>query len=717
MVPSAGAETISSATITMFSDPGDYIGGGSSREYDQVNATVSGSATSAGINLMASGGTSGSSFTFNIAPAQGSTFMVGYYPGAQRTPFRSAGRPGIDISGDGRGCNEVAGAFEIRDISFSGSTIIALDLLYEQHCEGGGPALFGEIQIGRPLVKGLVVSSSSITWPTTGPGGLGTAVPVYVRNPGVAPVDVGSVSLDGYAAGEFDIQLDSCSGQTLSQSTSCAFYVSFAPTAQGPRQSRIRMSIANEEHSIQLDGQVPSGVTSLVMHSDPGDYIGAGRSYNFNSSNALMRFSGGPTGIGMSLDGDDGQWWYLNMDPRQGQVLGVGNYPNATRYPFNGTGNGLSVYGNGRGCNNLTGSFNVSQAVFSANDNSLQHFSATFEQHCEGAVPALTGEVKYNSAPVVTPPPNVVNLSAQRSAKGLSLNWDNPGATDYRYTVIRIQRGSPAAVAPFVGKAVYAGTDTDALVHGLDPGATYTVTAFTVDQYGNVSNPARLSVVGPPLARVNADFGGNGTTDLSVFRPSNGVWFVQGGITTSWGTSGDIPVPGDYDGNGTTDVAVFRPSNDVWFVNGGITTAWGTSGDIPVPGDYDGNGTTDVAVFRPSNGAWFVQGGITTTWGTSGDIPVPGDYDGNGTTDVAVFRPSNGAWFVQGGNTASWGTSGDIPVPGDYDANGTTDVAVFRPSNGVWFVLGGGSSAWGTSGDVPAPFPDAIRRSFYTALS
>jgi hypothetical protein len=50
----------------------------------------------------------------------------------------------------------------------------------------------------------------------------------------------------------------------------------------------------------------------------------------------------------------------------------------------------------------------------------------------------------------------------------------------------------------------------------------------------------------------------------------------------AWGTSGDIPVPGDYDGDGDDDIAVFRPSSGYWFVQGGPTVAFGTSGDLPV---------------------------------------------------------------------------------------------------------------------------------------
>jgi len=197
--------------------------------------------------------------------------------------------------------------------------------------------------------------------------------------------------------------------------------------------------------------------------------------------------------------------------------------------------------------------------------------------------------------------------------------------------------------------------------------------------------------------------------DIAVFRPSTGVWYVQGRPTTYWGASGDIPVPGDYNGDGTAEIAVFRPSTGVWYVNGGPTTYWGASGDIPVPGQYDADPATDIAVFRPSTGAWYVDGGPTTFWGAAGDMPVPGDYDGNGTDEIAVFRPSTGVWYVDGGPTTYWGADGDIPVPGQYDADPATDMTVFRPSTGVWYVEGGRTVYWGANGDVPAPLAPALQ--------
>ena len=226
--------------------------------------------------------------------------------------------------------------------------------------------------------------------------------------------------------------------------------------------------------------------------------------------------------------------------------------------------------------------------------------------------------------------------------------------------------------------------------------------------YVNGGTPVGWGIAGDVV--VPGDYDGDGKTDVAVFRPSEGLWYVKGGSTIGWGIAGDVPVPADYDGDGKTDIAVFRPSEGRWYIRGGATVDWGLPGDIAVPGDYDGDGTTDIAVFRPSEGRWYVHGGATIGWGVSGDIPVVGDYDGDGKTDVAVFRPSEGIWYVHGGATIGWGVSGDVPVPGDYDGDGKTDITVFRPSEGRWYVRGGATVGWGVSGDVPVVLPYAIRK-------
>ncbi len=201
-----------------------------------------------------------------------------------------------------------------------------------------------------------------------------------------------------------------------------------------------------------------------------------------------------------------------------------------------------------------------------------------------------------------------------------------------------------------------------------------------------------------------ANFDGDTKSEISVFRPSNGVWYSlsslnAGFVATQFGSSGDRIVPGDYDGDGKTDYAVYRPSEGLWYLlnstSGFTGIRFGAADDIPVPADYDGDGKTDIAVYRPSDGVWYLlqssAGFAATQFGISEDRPVPGDYDADGKADIAVFRPSTGIWYLlqssAGFAGAQFGAAEDKPVQGDYDGDGKTDIAVFRPSSGTWYLL------------------------------
>lgn len=204
---------------------------------------------------------------------------------------------------------------------------------------------------------------------------------------------------------------------------------------------------------------------------------------------------------------------------------------------------------------------------------------------------------------------------------------------------------------------------------------------------------------------VPADYTGDGKVDIAFYR--NGQWFVLRSEDSSFfafgfGAAGDIPSPGDFDGDGTADPAVFRPGIGTWFIlkSGGGTTIrqFGLNGDRPVPADFDGDGRDDLAIYRPNVSEWFYERSSDSQilgfqFGTNGDRALPADFTGDGRADIAYWRPSNGFWVILRSEDFSFfafpfGGPTDIPVPGDYDGDGRTDAAVFRPASVTWFING-----------------------------
>ena len=305
----------------------------------------------------------------------------------------------------------------------------------------------------------------------------------------------------------------------------------------------------------------------------------------------------------------------------------------------------------------------------------------------QGVTPTQFGSKSWNFT-WTAPATRIGKLSFYAAGNGA--NSDGGSSNDQIYTISKATL-SGSAIANFDSD-----TRSDISVYRPSTGVWYALTSgeggFQVTQFG---------VSGDKPAP--GDYDGDGKTDNVVFRPSTGVWYLKNSTGTflqvSFGVNGDVPVPGDYDGDAKNDIAVWRPSNNTWYILGSAGTyrvvEFGVSTDKPAQGDYDADGKTDIAVFRPSNGTWYMitsrnPAFLTFNFGVNGDLPVQGDYDGDGKTDIAVFRPSNGTWYTitatQGYYFTSFGVLGDKPSPADFDGDGKTDIAVFR--NGTWYVQG-----------------------------
>jgi Family of unknown function (DUF6299) len=156
--------------------------------------------------------------------------------------------------------------------------------------------------------------------------------------------------------------------------------------------------------------------TFLKFTSEPGDYIGGGQTATFTPTdsgfNTMISSDNREIAIHIS---PSSSFWSLHLTAPSGTKLLPGVYEGATRWPFQAAPTpGLDFSGDGRGCNTLTGKFEVLEAVY-APFGYVERFHATFEQHCEGSTPALLGEVQIVNPP--PPPPLTIDLTVDRKGK------------------------------------------------------------------------------------------------------------------------------------------------------------------------------------------------------------------------------------------------------------------------------------------------------------
>jgi len=270
---------------------------------------------------------------------------------------------------------------------------------------------------------------------------------------------------------------------------------------------------------------------------------------------------------------------------------------------------------------------------------------------------------------------------------------------------------------------------------------------------------------------VSATFSGAIHAALGIFRSSTGQWFFDVNGNGIWEdcnvalclgpfnvpppsppatADGDLPVVGDWTGTGFSNIGVFRPSTGEWFLDLNGNGQWEgcnidgcllsvtsqTSLPLPVVGDWTGSATEMIGeVISGRTPKWYLDlrgikdnGSIGIVGDCNldacpkfpidqGDFPVSGDWNRTGTSKIGTFRPTTGEWFLDLSGNGQWknckfdkcvksfGAAGDRPVIGDWNGTGTAQIGLYRPATGEWFLDLNGNGKWdGCSVDGCAQF-------------
>lgn len=458
----------------------DYSVGPSYRSYDEPTAVWWGT----GVQVRTGADLGGLRIDFR--GPDGAPLVPGVYEDAERAAFASPGHPGLSVSGEGRGCNQATGRFEIIEIGIDdGGDLTTFAARWEHHCEGRQWASTGMVVIGgdHPLVdRSIVPRRVEFDRVALGLASAPSVITLRNHGPGTDHVETVSIAtVDGAGdPSDFEIVSDGCTGEVLHAGAECEVGVVFAPTMMGAQQAWLAI-----DDDVTFDGGAGSRVlleaaatpasARLWLEGDAGDVPTGGGHWTYDR----LTVTGGANGLSVAVaDPDGGLVPPVEIRPPAGEAL----VPGAYEWSTTRSSGALVRIGSGVLCSSSEGWLVIDEIVVGANG-LPSRVDARWKLRCGSDPAASVGAVQFNATA-----PFAERSVSPRAVQFLPGTWigstkvaapvvvRNLGAADHR--VDRVALAGPDADQ-------FAITAEDCTGRTLVPAATCTVSV--------VHRPTRVS--------------------------------------------------------------------------------------------------------------------------------------------------------------------------------------------------------------------------------
>ena len=615
-------------------------------------------------------------FDFNTRFLPGDpAFAPGQYLNAERASSGIPGHPGLDISGDGRGSNQVSGSFTVNAADFdytnpNSPTITDLSISYVQHSENSAPALTGTLYFNFANA------------PAT------TSVPPGIFENANEGIDTVQTSLDGYVLPTNMENLTLTGSANLSGNGNGLDNVLTSNTGV----NTLTGGLGNDTYVLNNAGD--------IVIENPGegtDTVVAGFSYSLATSNNVENLTlTGSAGLSATGNAADNV-----LTSNTGVNTLTGGLGNDTYVLSNAADSVVENPGEGTDTVQFAGNFNGTSFLLPTNfENATNVGSVSL---------TLTGNSLGNTL--------IGGAGAEifNGALGNDTLNGNDGFDIATYS------GSKASytITPNLGTFGVNGPDGNDTVSGVEK---LTFGDGSVKLLGSVAHASGNDLIGNGFGDVlwRSDSGAVALWALNGATITGGG-FVNGGAAAplGWNVAGVA----DFNGDGRGDI-LWRGDDGLvaeWnmngtaiigggFVNGGatVTLAWQIAG----VGDFNGDHKSDI-LWHGSDGVvglWqmdgpniigggFVNCGalVSTDWSVAGVA----DFSGDGKADI-LWRNVDGRiaeWTMNGLTVAGGGfVNGGASVTSDWTIAGVGDFSGDRKADILWQNTDGRVGLWQMDG-------------------